>query len=160
MQAWHTHSAAQSRTRGQDHEIRRGSGAKECRVYTWRRRVEHLSAFSHSLAVFTEAWLEVYCSRADPKDCDGRGERLHKRTEKEGSYRLVRAIRPCWCTQCFNISNVCQNVVSVLTKMGNKPKSATSYASCIYLSLETRENKMSYCDFYFCHKFKYCLRFT
>lgn len=116
--------------------------------------------FSHSLAVSMEAWLKVHCSRADPKSCDGTGGRLHKRTEKEGAYRLVRAIRPCCCTQCFDISNICQNVVWVLTKMGNKPKPATSYASSIYLSLEMRENKMSYYDFYFCNKFKYCLSFT
>lgn len=44
--------------------------------------------FSHSLAVSRKAWLKVHCSRANPKDCDGRGERLHKKNEK-GAYRLV-----------------------------------------------------------------------
>lgn len=117
----------------------------------------HLSVFSH--AVSREVRLKVPCSRADPKDCDGRWERLHKKTEKEGAHRLVRAIKPCWRLQCFDISNMCQNVVRVLVKMGNKPKSATSYALSIYLSLGMRENKMSYSDFYFCNKFKYCLRF-
>jgi len=41
----------------------------------------------------------VHCSRADTKDCDDRGEKLHRKTKEEGGYRLVRAIRPCWCAQ-------------------------------------------------------------
>lgn len=47
-------------------------------------------SFSHSLAVSTEVWLKVHSGRADPKGCDGRRERLHKKNEKEGAYRLVK----------------------------------------------------------------------
>lgn len=60
------------------------------------------SLFSHSLAVFTEAWFKLHCGRVDPKDCDRRGEELHMETEEEGGYRLVKANRPCWCIEDFD----------------------------------------------------------
>ena len=64
-----------------------------------------LSVFSHSLAVFTEAWFKVHCSKADPKDCDGRGENLHRKTEEAG-YRLVMGQLGALRTLSKTISNV------------------------------------------------------
>lgn len=87
--AWRTCSVAQPRTRGQI--MSSGVALESNGVANGGSRWGFLTSFSQLSCFHRSLQHKLHCGKVDPKDCDRRGEKLHRNTEEEGAYRLVKA---------------------------------------------------------------------